>query len=338
MSAANLNRCVACDSQALAHEREWHGYEILECRECGLSMTGNPDYTRERYVAAYAGESEHATLPTEFAHIYTSPERRLALELSSRVVPPPQLTPAERRALAWIERHAPSDATIVDCGCGTGRFLRALKRKDVAARGFELSSDVVAQLRSAGLDVAQGAAPDFPWAGEAPFAVTFFEVLEHLPQPALFLAPLRERFPDAHILASVPSPTRVAVIKGNRQPVDYPPNHFLRWTPAALERFFAGLGYRNVRVELPPPPGSEVLPGATSAFRRIVRRQEAGGLRSSTRAPAPAARSISPRAATAAVLGARTYQSVTNLIGLPLAARWASRGASASSMLVIASP
>jgi len=180
MSAANLNRCVACGSQALAHEREWHGYEILECRECGLSMTGNPDYTRERYVAAYAGESEHATLPTEFAHIYTSPERRLALELSSRVVPPPQLTPAERRALAWIERHAPSDATIVDCGCGTGRFLRALKRKDVAARGFELSSEVVAQLRSAGLDVTQGAAPDFPWAGEAPFAVTFFEVLEHL--------------------------------------------------------------------------------------------------------------------------------------------------------------
>ena len=335
--SGSLDRCVACGSRALDHELDWHGYEILECRECGLSMTGNPDYTRDRYVAAYAGDSDAATLPSEYAHIYTAPERRLALELSSHVVPPPQLTPAERRALAWIERHAPFAGPIVDCGCGTGRFLRALKRKRIAARGFELSPDVVAQLRSAGLDVEQGAAPDFPWAADPPYAVTFFEVLEHLPQPAAFLAPLRERFPNAHVLASVPSPTRVAVLKGNRQPVDYPPNHFLRWTPAALQRFFSALGYRDVQVELPPPPGSDVLPGAASAFRRYVRREAAADLQASPneRAPAPPP---SRGAATAAVLGARTYQSVTNLVGLPIARRWAARGASASSMLVIASP
>lgn len=331
----SIDMCVACGSDALAHEREWHGYEIVACGECGLSMTANPDYSRERYVAAYAGASDRASLPAE--HIYTASERRLALELSARIVPPPQLTPAERHALAWIERHAPAGGRVVDCGCGAGRFLRALQRKRIAARGFELSADMVAKLQLAGLDAAQGAAPDFAWAGPAPFAITFFEVLEHLPQPAAFLAPLRERFPDAHILASVPSPRRVAVLKGARQPVDYPPNHFLRWTPEALEAFFDGLGFGSVRVEIPPPPGSDVMPGASAALRRFARGRAAGGRGTGTGAAAPA-RTPSARAATVAVVGARAYQGVSNLVGLPAARRWAGRGASASSMLVIASP
>lgn len=336
MTAMTLDRCVACGSCELEHEQWWDGYELVACRTCGLSMTANPDYRRDRYLAAYAG-AEGATLPAELAHIYTSPERRLRLELAARVVPAPQLTPAEQRAAAWIERHA-STGTIVDCGCGAGRFLRALKRKGIRARGFELSPRLVAQLRSASLDVAEGAAPDFPWAGEPPAAITFFEVLEHLPEPAAFLAPLRERFPDAHVLASVPSPMRVAVLKGDRRPVDYPPNHFLRWTPAALEELFLGLGYERVRVELPPPPGSDVMPGASTVFRRIVRRRPPGG-RHPTAAAAPArAPGMSPLAATAAVLGARAYQRAANVAGYPVARRWSARGASAASMLVIASP
>jgi SAM-dependent methyltransferase len=337
MTTLTLDRCVACGSDALDREGEWHGYELLQCGRCGLSMTGNPDYNRDRYVAAYAGDSEAATLPAEHAHIYTAPERRLTLELSARVVPPPHLTPAEHRAVAWIDLHAPLDRLVVDCGCGTGRFLRALKRKRVPARGFELSPALVAQLRAAGLDVAHGAAPDFPWTDEPPFAITFFEVLEHLPDPAAFLAPLRARFPGTHVLASVPSPTRVAVLKGNRRPVDYPPNHFLRWTPSALEELFRGLGYSSVHVQVPPPAGSEVLPGATAAFRRLLRRDPTVGPASTTRARDGAQR-LSPFAATAAVVGGRAYQSLTSVVGLPLARRWAARGASASSMLVLASP
>jgi len=338
MTGVTLDRCVACGSDALEHEREWLGYELFECSRCGLSMTANPDYSRDRYVAAYAGDSDAATLPSDHGHIYTAPERRLSLEVSAHVVPPPQLTPAERRAVSWIEQHGPLEGPVVDCGCGTGRFLRALERKHVPARGFELSPAVVEQLRAAGLDVVHGAAPDFPWNEETPpFAITFFEVLEHLPEPAAFLAPLRDRFPAAHVLASVPSPTRVAVLKGNRQLVDYPPNHFLRWTPSALEQFFLGLGYRRVRVEVPPPPGSDVLPGAATAFRRALRRKPVGGAASASSTHG-GSRPVSAWAATAAVLGARTYQGVTNVVGSPLARRWAARGASASSMLVIASP
>jgi SAM-dependent methyltransferase len=338
MSTPTLDHCVACGSDALDREGDWHGYELRACRRCGLSMTANPDYSRDRYVAAYAGDSDAATLPAEHAHIYTAPERRLALELSARLVPPPYLTPAERRAVAWIERHGSRDGAIVDCGCGTGRFLRALKRRGIPAHGFELSPALVTQLQAAGLDVAQGAAPDFPWTHEPPFAITFFEVLEHLPDPAAFLAPLRARFPGTHVLASVPSPTRVAVLKGNRQPVDYPPNHFLRWTPLALDELFRGLGYGSVRVQVPAPTGSEVLPGATAAVRRLLRTSPAGGRPRSGSPARGGAQPVPPFTATAAVVGGRAYQGLTSVVGLPLARRWAARGASASSMLVIASP
>jgi len=79
------------------------------------------------------------------------------------------------------------------------------------------------------------------------------------------------------------------------------------------------------------------MPGASTVFRRIVRRRLAGGHPAAAAAPARAP-GMSPLAATAAVLGARAYQRAANVAGYPVARRWSARGASAASMLVIASP
>jgi hypothetical protein len=68
-----------------------------------------------------------------------------------------------------------------------------------------------------------------------------------------------KRFPGTGIRASVPSPTRANLhLHGEPGLSDRPPNHFVRWTPEALEIFFRGQGFRRATVHLPAPSGSEL--------------------------------------------------------------------------------
>jgi SAM-dependent methyltransferase len=332
--------CVACAGADVVPAETWGRYVLATCRRCGMTFTVNHDYSADRYVGVYDDDADRSPVPSERTYVYTLPAQRLEWERGAfqRLLPPPRLNRAEAIACTLLAGHAPSGAVVVDCGCGTGRFLRALKSAGISAIGVELSERLVAMLRAAGLPAIHGAAPDFPWGGPEPFAITFFEVLEHLPDPGAVIRPLRERFPNAWIIASVPSPVRARLLLGtDRGPTDYPPNHFLRWTPEALRRFFGLMGYRDVRVVLPGPVGSELVPGLAQMLARIGRpiTKRGGAARRARPSPAPA--TPPSRIAATALLGAlKGYQVVSDLVGLPWVLKARRLGASADSMLVVA--
>src|ERR1017187_9890609 len=272
-----LSQCVACASLKWSVTEVRNGYELAVCSECGLLFTVNPDHKAERYLASYEGKETEGILPEAYSHVYAGPQLRLELEGRAYLCPPPRLTPAENLALRWVKAHIPSGASVVECGCGTGRFLRALKNARLSRVGGELSAVTVQLLNRAGLKAVQGASPGFPWESPEPFAITFFEVLEHLPEPREIIEPLKKRFPRAVILASVPSPTGQSA--RNKSPADSPPHHYLLWTPTALERFFGQLGYSKVTVQVPKPPGYEQMATCgmfLSRFKRFRSRPSSG--------------------------------------------------------------
>jgi hypothetical protein len=320
-----------------------NGYELAVCSECGLLFTVNPDYRPERYLASYEGSGEEAILPEELSHVYAGPQLRLELEGRAWFCPPPRLTRSERLALHWLKQHAPKGAVTVECGCGTGRFLRAMKNCGLSGVGVELSAVTVELLNRAGLRALTGAAPDFPWSGPDPFAIAFFEVLEHLPEPGRVLGPLKQRFPHAVIVASVPSPKRWP--PPDKGPADSPPHHYLLWTPEALKKFFGGLGYGRVTVQTPPPAGYEQMPTCGETLARLKRWRRRAP---SSVPPAPAATAAAPTpvpsrqagrlAATSKIWLLATYHLAVNVFGTPEARRAGRRGFSAASMLVIAEP
>lgn len=338
----DVRLCVACGSERWDAAETWGIYQLALCRECGVTFTRNPDYRRARYIAAYDGSSGDLPVPRHHVHVYSAPELRLRYEALAfpKFLPRPRLTPAELHALGWLGRHAPRHARIIDCGCGTGRFLDMLSRAGFEAVGVELSATLVGLLKRRGLRAVVGAAPEFPWDGPDPFAVAFFEVLEHLPNPGTVIAPLMARFPRTHVLASVPSAFRASRGRGGTHTLsDYPPNHFIRWTALGLERFFTSMGYSNVSLFSPPPVGSEMLPGIGQLLlggrRALARRTH----------PAPGAPTdsacVPPRtrlAATGALWFLRGLQAATDVIGRPLAVRAERKGASAGSLLAIATP
>ncbi len=339
--ALTVDSCVACGSRDWSVTEEWKGYRLATCGACGLVFTLNPDYDTGRYVAAYQGSDAETPVPAGHGHLYAAPHRRLQLESLAFAVPPPRLTAAERLAIRWLGEHAPRGAQVIDCGCGAGRFLRALERAGLRACGVEVSGSLVDLLRRCGLEAIRGTATDFEWEGPAPYAITLFEVIEHIPDPVEVMKTLRRRFPEARVLASCPSPTRaVLMLGGERGASDFPPNHFLRWTPRAMEIAFARAGYAKVRVSLPDPAPSELMPGIGGLLSGLVRLKPARAPAAASAAASgrPPARPRFPKRAAATLLlwGHRGYQAVFEVLAIPRARDAARRGASASSMLAVA--
>lgn len=266
--AETLLACPAC----AAVEREFvdlaNDFEIVRCHGCGLEYTNNPEADLDAYSRSYAGTGGIL----DDSRPYFSPATRLSLERDAFYRPTPHLTAAERWVLKNIDSHVPRGVPVLDIGCGTGRLLEVLRRRGYEPYGVEPTEELATTLRSMGYNVTSGKLPGLEWEGLAPAVVTLFEVLEHVPDPLAVLAELRERFPHAYVGISVPSPARVGLAVRERDATDYPPNHFLRWTAAALERCFSRAGYSHVEVVAPPPRGAEFMPGAANLPAPFLRR------------------------------------------------------------------
>ena len=85
--------------------------------------------------------------------------------------------------VAWLDRLSPRRGTVLDVGCGGGRFLSLCRAKGWKVMGVEPSRDAAVHARRSGLEVHSRAWPVPGIADESVEAVTFINVLDHLPDP-----------------------------------------------------------------------------------------------------------------------------------------------------------
>jgi SAM-dependent methyltransferase len=145
---------------------------------------------------------------------------------------------------------APKRGDLLDIGCGTGAFLAAAKASGYHVTGTELdgnaarfASERLGLERVLPLNVAQF---EEQYPDEKFDVVTFFEVLEHQAEPIDFLARVKSCLrPRGFIGLSVPNRERWLT---EPDVLDYPPNHFLRWTAKALTSFLSVQGFEVLSV------------------------------------------------------------------------------------------
>ncbi|MDR7545595.1 MAG: class I SAM-dependent methyltransferase [Armatimonadota bacterium] len=86
-------------------------------------------------------------------------------------------------ALAWLDRESPGRGAVLDVGCGGGRFLSLCRADGWQAVGVEPSPEAAAHARRRGIEVHGRSWPVPSLPDESFDAVTFINVLDHLPDP-----------------------------------------------------------------------------------------------------------------------------------------------------------
>jgi SAM-dependent methyltransferase len=145
------------------------GTSMRRCRVCGLLAPVNPPYSRDltawyetEYWRRYGEEQTGTERDNLHAHVLT-----------------------------WLEHLLPLRGTVLDVGCGGGRFLSLCQAKGWRAIGVEPSRDATVHARRRGLEVHSQAWPVPEIADESVEVVSFINVLDHLPDP---FEALREAF------------------------------------------------------------------------------------------------------------------------------------------------
>lgn len=134
----------------------------------------------------------------------------------------------------WEHRQAMIDLRgcqrVLEVGCGRGDFLAMLRDHGIAdSRGIEINLSAVRSAQERGLDVSATALGDL--VGHEQFdGVCAFQVLEHVPEPGLFLADmLRALRPGGRLIISVPCNDSF-VGRDRRNLLNLPPHHMSRWS------------------------------------------------------------------------------------------------------------
>jgi SAM-dependent methyltransferase len=141
--------------------------------------------------------------------------------------------------------------SLLDIGCGDGRFMESMKAQFVvtgldinrcAVRKAELERRL-ADVHPIKLEEFRAKFPDRKYD-----VVTFFHVLEHVEDSNKFLSELKQCLKPGGIVAgSVPNPDRWT-LRWIREVWDYPPHHLTRWTRHSLCALLEGQGFAVMEV------------------------------------------------------------------------------------------
>jgi SAM-dependent methyltransferase len=137
----------------------------------------------------------------------------------------------------------PSDARILDAGCGSGRTLEELLDYGNVA-GLELNPDAaeVAQGRGCG-EVQVGRLEELPWPSDSFDLITCLDVIEHVPDDRAALRELRRvSKPGGWMLATVPAYQALWSYH------DVANHHYRRYQRATLRAAVTDAGWRLARM------------------------------------------------------------------------------------------
>lgn len=165
----------------------------------------------------------------------------------------------ELRPPAWYHRqflNSPPvhSGKLLDVGFGQGEFLNAAKRFDFDSYGIDIAErNVRMAKRHYGLENLE-ACPIGEFEERHPGAlfdvVTAFEVLEHVPDPAGFVADVFAVLKSGgYFVMSTPNADRFG---GTKEGWDYPPNHLFQWNAKTVTRLLEAKGFQVVKIALQP--------------------------------------------------------------------------------------
>ena len=223
--------CPACKNRKISFIERSGTYSIYKCQSCTLEFSHPMKGMSAHEYAASEGYDRLRMLGTN------SQESVLWWGHKQFFKDVPKL-PAHDHAVK-----------LLDIGCGTGAFVDLALKKGYDSYGidFDQVSVQVAwrteKLR--GRVFHTDKQETLECFDPLSFGIiTFFEVLEHVEDPPLFLSQVQELLaPNGFIALCVPQADRWSLKYHEREAADYPPHHLTRWTGKALKIFIEEAGF-----------------------------------------------------------------------------------------------
>lgn len=220
--------CAVCGGRAVRPHHRYNGFDIVRCPDDGLLFVSpRPVDTAPYYDGRY----------------YTDPDVGYRGYASH----------AERSRAEWSERldelaaSSPQQGRLLDVGCASGEFLEQARERGWQVRGIELSQWAVEQARTVrSLDVLQGSLPDARFDARTFEAVTFFDCVEHVREPAAVLRDIRRVLVPGGVLLLSTGALR------HEDPLleshwYYPPWHLYYFSESTMTALLARAGFELVR-------------------------------------------------------------------------------------------
>lgn len=212
--------CPCCSSDAFLAKGTFRGYTHLVCQGCGYERF---DGNETIQASDYEDDPDYL----DDIIVYPLADDRIQWH--------------HEKAIRFIEGLSNPHLEILDVGCFDGFFVRKLCDNGFDAQGVDFNRKAIAggidrfglQDRISNKSVAQ-----LHSEGKRFNVVTMFEVIEHLESFEQVLADCVALLkPGGYLILSTPNCKMTW-----RPPLDYPPHHLSRFTPASLKGLAANNG------------------------------------------------------------------------------------------------
>lgn len=266
------HQCPVC-STASTPDQELGGYRLFVCPRCALRFA-----------------PEAFQVQVDYDRVYQSPEYESVQVQALQALDGEKLAehPTYRSFFRQVRRLP--GATLLDVGCGVGRFGHAATARGWDVTGIDVSALAIATGREfASFPLRAATMEELIQQGEQFDVVTAFEVLEHLTSPLQFLSNAKKLLrPGGQMFYTVPN-WECATVQSSTRPDWVPPIHLLFYTQPSLQQAgeLSHLGKVTTGVIWSDPiPGGALPKGRWLARRVLGRQREPLGLWMHARLPA----------------------------------------------------
>lgn len=226
-------KCYLCKSPMAPFLRK-NGYNIYECKNCGLKATDlGEDY--ESFVKKYYGKGYFSGDPRYAAYAsYASDKWHITRNM--------------KKFLAKIKKHKKS-GKLLDVGCAMGYFVELARKSGYDAYGFD-ASEFASKKARARLDgrVAYGSIRTVNYPKKSFDVITMFDVVEHLGDPIGDIAKLATFLKDDGIMVIATGNTgsRAARFFKRRWTFYIPPQHLYFFNRKTFTTLLTSSGVKPV--------------------------------------------------------------------------------------------
>ena len=252
--------CPACGSRESAPALVKWGFAYRTCDACAtLYMSPRPS---PAVMASYYASSENYAYWAE--HIFPASEAARREKVHR---------PWLERVAGYCDRFAVPRGTLVEVGPGFGTFSALAQESGVFERvvAVEPTPELAAACRSRGVRVVEKPVEEVGDDLPAPDVMVAFEVIEHLFDPAVFLAQCaRLLTPGRLLVLSCPNGRGFDIAELGAESLAIDPEHVNLFTPASLALLLERSGFEVLEASTPGRLDAEFVHDAIASGRHTA--------------------------------------------------------------------